>query len=83
MSESKSKEDKPMNESDYQKLKHDLEYLISVNEGKAKERYKKQLEEIEKSRQRSTRKATLKKDLDFYYTTSPHDRGEGSQKKKG
>lgn len=50
MSESKSKEDKPMSESEYQKLKHDLEYLISVTDGEDKRRYEEQLKEIEKSR---------------------------------
>jgi len=39
-----------MSESEYQKLKHDLEYLISVTDGEDKRRYEEQLKEIEKSR---------------------------------
>lgn len=39
-----------MTESEYRKLKRDLEYLIRVNEGEEKRRYEKQLEELQKSR---------------------------------
>lgn len=45
-----NKEDGSMTDSERQKIMHDLKYLISVSKSEAKERFKKQLEEIKKSR---------------------------------
>lgn len=49
------KEEVEMSKSDRQKLKHDLEYLISVTDGEDKRRYENQLKELEELKKRRPR----------------------------
>lgn len=49
------KEEVEMSKSDRQKLKHDLEYLISVTDGEDKRRYENQFKELEELKKRRPR----------------------------